>query len=169
MLTMWTRGTALCAAQVVTLDITSREPMSAGQPDGAAGPFELTRGRIHGEVDPADPHQRNHPGSRPGATECARQGRVRRDLRADQAGRFRESLARHVPPTDEGRVPTPANSPPVVLFCVECTRYFIARSCGVSSRHASGSAGQLPSRPGSRAPTPESSTAGATCSATSTR
>ena len=50
----------LCAAplsaQVVRLEITSREPMNAGQPAGAAGPFELIRGRIHGEVDPKDPH-----------------------------------------------------------------------------------------------------------------
>jgi hypothetical protein len=50
----------LCAAplsaQVVTLEITSREPMNAGQSAGAAGPFELIRGRIHGEVDPAVPH-----------------------------------------------------------------------------------------------------------------
>ena len=62
---MWKCGTAfvaalLCAAplsaQVVRLEITSREPMNAGQPAGAAGPFELIRGRIHGEVDPRDPH-----------------------------------------------------------------------------------------------------------------
>ena len=50
----------LCAAplsaQVVRLEITSREPMNNGQPAGAAGPFELIRGRIHGEVDPKDPH-----------------------------------------------------------------------------------------------------------------
>src|SRR5918994_3088348 len=60
---MWKRGTALVAAllcaaplsaQVVKLEITSREPMNAGQPAGAAGPFELIRGRIHGEVDPRD-------------------------------------------------------------------------------------------------------------------
>jgi hypothetical protein len=62
---MWKYGTLalaalLCAAplsaQVVRLEITSREPMSTGQPAGAAGPFELIRGRIHGEVDPKDPH-----------------------------------------------------------------------------------------------------------------
>ena len=62
---MWRYGTLalaalLCAAplsaQVVRLEITSREPMSTGQPEGAAGPFELIRGRIHGEVDPKDPH-----------------------------------------------------------------------------------------------------------------
>ena len=58
-------ATALCAAllcaeplsaQVVTLEIDSREPMSLGQQAGAAGPFELIRGRIHGEADPGDPH-----------------------------------------------------------------------------------------------------------------
>jgi hypothetical protein len=47
---------ASASAQVVRLEITSREPMNAGQPAGAAGPFELIRGRIHGEVDPKDPH-----------------------------------------------------------------------------------------------------------------
>ena len=80
---------------------TSREPMSPGQPAGAAGPFELIRGRIHGEVDPRDPHNAHHPGSRPGATECARQGRVRRDLRAGEARRSRKSLAR--PPLSGGQ------------------------------------------------------------------
>ena len=44
------------SAQVVRLEITSREPISTAQPAGAAGPFELIRGRIHGEVDPKDPH-----------------------------------------------------------------------------------------------------------------
>jgi len=62
---MWKCGTALCAAllcagplsaQVVRLEIDSREPMSPGDQAGAAGPFELIRGRIHGEVDPGDPH-----------------------------------------------------------------------------------------------------------------
>jgi hypothetical protein len=50
----------LCAAplsaQVVRLEIVSREPMNGGQPAGAAVPFELIRGRIYGEVDPRDPH-----------------------------------------------------------------------------------------------------------------
>lgn len=62
---MWTRGMAICAAllcagpasaQVVTLEITSREPMAAGASTSTAVPFELIRGRVHGEVDPADPH-----------------------------------------------------------------------------------------------------------------
>jgi hypothetical protein len=43
-------------AQVVRLEIASREPIDTGQPAGAPGPFELIRGRIHGEVDPKDPH-----------------------------------------------------------------------------------------------------------------
>ena len=43
-------------AQVVRLEITSREPMTNSQAAGAAGPFELVRGRIHGELDPKDPH-----------------------------------------------------------------------------------------------------------------
>jgi hypothetical protein len=47
---------ASASAQVVRLEITSREPIAATQPAGAAGPFELIRGRIHGEVDPKDPH-----------------------------------------------------------------------------------------------------------------
>ena len=39
------------------LEITSREPMTnGGKPVGAAGPFEILRGRIHGEIDPNDPH-----------------------------------------------------------------------------------------------------------------
>ena len=64
-MSMWTRGMAMCAAllcagpvsaQVVTLEITSREPMAAGASTSTAVPFELIRGRVHGEVDPADPH-----------------------------------------------------------------------------------------------------------------
>ncbi|HTV00749.1 MAG TPA: alpha/beta hydrolase domain-containing protein [Luteitalea sp.] len=61
---MWTRSMALCAAallcgapvsaQVVRLEITSREPIS-GPPAGAPA-FELIRGKVHGEIDPADRH-----------------------------------------------------------------------------------------------------------------
>src|SRR6478672_4119177 len=47
---------APASAQVMTLEITSREPMNNGQAAGSAGPFELIRGRIHGELDPKDPH-----------------------------------------------------------------------------------------------------------------
>jgi hypothetical protein len=56
----------LCAdaarAQGIRLEITSRQPMNntqaagAGQPVGGAGPFELIRGKVHGEIDPRDPH-----------------------------------------------------------------------------------------------------------------
>src|SRR6185369_1734372 len=44
------------SAQVVRLEITSREPMNSAQPAGAAGPFELLRGILHGELDPKDSH-----------------------------------------------------------------------------------------------------------------
>jgi hypothetical protein len=43
-------------AQVVRLEITAREPMNNGQAVGTAGPFELVRGKVHGEIDPRDPH-----------------------------------------------------------------------------------------------------------------
>jgi Tannase and feruloyl esterase/Alpha/beta hydrolase domain len=43
-------------AQVVRLEITSREPMNNGRAVGTAGPFELIRGKVHGEIDPKDPH-----------------------------------------------------------------------------------------------------------------
>ena len=46
---------APASAQMVRLEITSREPMHNGQAVGAAGPFEMIRGRVHGEVDPKDP------------------------------------------------------------------------------------------------------------------
>jgi hypothetical protein len=45
-------------AQVTRLEITSREPVASGQVFGSAGPYENIRGRIHGEVDPKDPHNR---------------------------------------------------------------------------------------------------------------
>jgi len=47
---------SIASAQVVRLEIVSREPMNGGQPVGRAGPYEILRGRIHGTVDPADPH-----------------------------------------------------------------------------------------------------------------
>ena len=49
-------SSAAAQAQVVRLEITSREPMNGGRAAGMAGPFELIRGRIHGEIDPKDPH-----------------------------------------------------------------------------------------------------------------
>jgi len=46
---------ASAQAQVTRLEIQSREPASNGQPFGAAGAYEIVRGRVHGEVDPNDP------------------------------------------------------------------------------------------------------------------
>jgi hypothetical protein len=87
----------LCAAplsaQVVRLEIVSREPINTAQPAGAAGPFELIRGRVHGEVDPKDPHNAIiqisawRRGTRAAAS-------IRRDLRPGQARRSGEGLAR---------------------------------------------------------------------------
>ena len=51
-------GTSHASAQVVRLEVTSREPADGGKPVGAAGPYEILHGRIHGEVDPNDPHNR---------------------------------------------------------------------------------------------------------------
>ncbi|MEO8483877.1 MAG: alpha/beta hydrolase domain-containing protein [Acidobacteriota bacterium] len=45
-------------ADVIRLEILSREPANNGQVVGSVGPFEIIRGRIHGEVDPNDPHNR---------------------------------------------------------------------------------------------------------------
>jgi hypothetical protein len=46
---------ATAQAQVTRLEILSREPMNGGRPADGAGPYELVQGRVHGEVDPADP------------------------------------------------------------------------------------------------------------------
>jgi hypothetical protein len=48
--------TATARAEVVKIEITSREPMNNGQPVGAAGTYEIIKGRIYGEIDPKDPH-----------------------------------------------------------------------------------------------------------------
>jgi hypothetical protein len=45
-------------AQVVRLEITAREPLDNGRAFGAAGAYELIRGRAHGEVDPSDRRNR---------------------------------------------------------------------------------------------------------------
>ena len=45
-------------AQVTRVEVLSREAMHDGQPVGEAGPYEVLRGRIHGEVDPDDPLNR---------------------------------------------------------------------------------------------------------------
>jgi hypothetical protein len=42
------------AAQVMRLEITSREPAAGGRTFGDAGAYELVRGRVHGELDPKD-------------------------------------------------------------------------------------------------------------------
>ena len=42
------------SAQVTRIEVISREPMATGPAAGAAGPHEIVRGRIHGEVDVAD-------------------------------------------------------------------------------------------------------------------
>jgi hypothetical protein len=49
-------GATAARAQVVRLEITAREPMNSGQAAGPAGPFEIIRGKVHGEIDPRDPH-----------------------------------------------------------------------------------------------------------------
>lgn len=47
---------SVASGQVTRVEIASREPASGGQPIGQAGPYEILRGRIHGEVDPTDAH-----------------------------------------------------------------------------------------------------------------
>ena len=42
-------------AQVTRVEITARMPDPREQP-GPAGPYEILRGRVYGEVNPADPH-----------------------------------------------------------------------------------------------------------------
>src|SRR5262245_23295094 len=49
---LWTSD---AEAQVTRVEIISRTPDPRPQP-GAAGPYEILRGRVRGEVDPADPH-----------------------------------------------------------------------------------------------------------------
>jgi len=49
-------GASPAHAEVIKLEILSREPMNGGQAAGAAGPFEIIRGRIHGALDPNDRH-----------------------------------------------------------------------------------------------------------------
>src|SRR5262245_53766757 len=43
-------------AEVVRIEIVSREPANSGRAEGTAGEFEILRGKIYGELDPADPH-----------------------------------------------------------------------------------------------------------------
>jgi hypothetical protein len=49
---------APAAGQVTRLEVTSRELAGNGQTYGAAGQIEILRGRVHGEVDPADRRNR---------------------------------------------------------------------------------------------------------------
>lgn len=49
---------APAAAQVTRLEIVAREPVASGTSFGAAGPYEVIRGRVHGEVDSADRRNR---------------------------------------------------------------------------------------------------------------
>ena len=46
-------GTCTAGSRVTRIEVLSREPMT-GQTVGAAGPYEIVRGRVHGEVDVAD-------------------------------------------------------------------------------------------------------------------
>ena len=54
-------------AQVVQLEITSREPMNSGETVGTIGPFELIRGKVHHHPNCVElnihvlfPQQNNH-------------------------------------------------------------------------------------------------------------
>src|SRR6185436_9641709 len=46
-------------AEVVRIEIVSRQPANDGRPVGTVGEFEILRGKIHGEIDPADPHNKD--------------------------------------------------------------------------------------------------------------
>jgi hypothetical protein len=45
-------------AEVVRIEIFSRQPADGGRSVGAIGPFEILRGRAYGEIDPDDAHNR---------------------------------------------------------------------------------------------------------------
>ena len=51
-------GAQPALAQVTRITIESRELMDDGRPVGDAGPYELLRGAVYGEVDPDDPRHR---------------------------------------------------------------------------------------------------------------
>ena len=54
---LWLAATPLAIrAEVVRIEIVSREPATNGRAAGAVGEFEILRGKIYGELDPADPH-----------------------------------------------------------------------------------------------------------------
>lgn len=46
------------AAQVSRLEVTTRESLDNGRAFGTAGRYEVIRGRVHGELDPLDRHNR---------------------------------------------------------------------------------------------------------------
>jgi hypothetical protein len=46
-------------AEVIRLEILSRQPANDGRPVGTIGEFEILRGKVHGEIDPADPHNKD--------------------------------------------------------------------------------------------------------------
>src|SRR6188472_3562675 len=54
-LALWSTA---AGAEVVRIEIASREPMNNGEAAGPAGPFEILRGRVYGEIDPLDPQNR---------------------------------------------------------------------------------------------------------------
>lgn len=58
MLAVLTLCPASAGADVVRLEVLSRAPAPGGQNLWAVGPFEILRGRVYGELDPADPHNR---------------------------------------------------------------------------------------------------------------
>lgn len=49
---------SIASAEVVRLEILSREPAQNGRAIGSIGAFEIIRGRAHGEIDPDDAHNR---------------------------------------------------------------------------------------------------------------
>jgi hypothetical protein len=57
-------GVLLCAtpleirAEVVRIEILSRQPATDGRAAGTISEFEILRGKIYGELDPVDPHNR---------------------------------------------------------------------------------------------------------------
>jgi Alpha/beta hydrolase domain len=55
--TLWLAGTPAWA-QVTRVEILWREPVNNGQPVGNAGPYEILRGRVYGDVDPRAPQNR---------------------------------------------------------------------------------------------------------------
>ena len=51
------------AARITRLEIVRTEPAFAGQRFGSIGSYEHVFARAHGVLDPADPRERDHPGS----------------------------------------------------------------------------------------------------------